>query len=369
MKIIKAKIYLVNLPMKFTFTTGFGSISSRDAVIVKLEADSGKVGYGEAAALSAPIYNAETSQTCIHVLRDFLLPRLIGREIEIEEYVNEICFLRGNRLAKHGAECALWGIKSQEDKKPLSRLIGGIKNEIPVGESIGIQKSVPDTLKIIEKKLAEGYQRIKIKIKPGWDIKLVKEIRKEYPKISLMVDANSSYTLKDIGVFKELDQYNLLMIEQPLADDDIIDHAKIQSRLKTPICLDESIDSAEDARKAIEIGACRIINVKPGRVGGIIESLKINELAKKYKIPLWCGGMIETAVGKLYNLAVASLSEFSLPADMSPTKEFFNEDIAGPSVLIKKNGTIDVPEIIGPGFDIIENNLKKFTISSIEVTK
>lgn len=368
MKIIKAKIYPINLPMKISFTTGFGTLNSREAVIVKLVSREGIIGYGEAPALSAPIYNPETSLTCIHLIRDFLLTRLLNRDLTIEEYVSEINSIRGNRLAKHGVECALWGIRSQLEGKPLKIIIGGTRSKVPVGESIGIQKTVMETVKIIESKLAKGYRRMKVKIKPGWDLKLIKGIRKEFPNLPLMVDANSSYCLKDIKVPQELDQYSLMMIEQPLADDDIIDHAKIQAKIKTPICLDESITSAEDARKAIEIGACKIINVKPPRVGGILESIKINQFAKENQIPLWCGGMIETAVGKHYNLAVASLSEFSLPADMSPTADFFREDIAGPEISISQDGTIEVPGIIGPGFEIIENNLKEFTISSCEVT-
>lgn len=367
MKIARATIYHVNLPMKFTFTTGFGSIESRHSVVVRLETDQGVVGWGESAALHAPIYNSETIQTCIHMHRDYLIPILLNRDLEIEEYVKETDKLKGNRIAKFGVECALWGIRSLIEDQPLSKLLGGIRTEVSVGESIGIQKSVEDTIKTISKKLAEGYQRIKLKIRPGWDVDLIKAVRRAYPQIQLMVDANSSYTLGDIKVFEILDKYNLMMIEQPLAEDDIVDHAQIQKRINTPICLDESINSAEDARKAIELGSCKIINVKPGRVGGLIESQKINNLAKKNNIPLWCGGMLETGVAKAYNLAAATMSEFTLPADCSPTEEFFNEDIITPGVIVKTNGTIDVSSKPGLGYGIDNKNLDKLSLSKIEI--
>lgn len=367
MKIIKANIYHVNLPMKFVFTTSFGSIKSRHSVIIRLETNTGFVGWGESAALHAPIYNSETIETCIHMQRDYLIPLLLNHEIEIEEYVKNTDKLRGNRIAKFGVECALWGIRSLSKNQPLYQLMGGTRTEIPVGESIGIQKSIEDTIKLIAKKLNEGYQRIKLKIRPGWDTTLIKSVREVYPKIQLMVDANSSYTLDDIKIFEELDKYNLMMIEQPLAEDDIIDHAQIQKRIKTPICLDESINSAEDARKAIELGSCKIINVKPGRVGGLIESSKINILAKSAKIPLWCGGMLETGIAKSYNLAAASMSEFTLPADCSPTKEFFYEDITNRSVVVKSSGIIDISSIPGLGYEINHLNLEKLTLSEIEL--
>ena len=217
MKITSAFIYHVNLPMKFTFTTGFGSIASREAVIVKLVTDQGVVGWGESAALHAPIYNPETSQTCIHMHKDYLIPRLLNREIELEAYVAEISSLRGNRIAKFGVECALWSIKSQLEGKPVYELLGGVRRQIPVGESIGIQESVEKTLGVIRQKLAEGYCRIKLKIKPGWDVDLIKSVREVFPDIQLMVDANSSYTLNDLSIFQKLDEYDLMMIEQPLA--------------------------------------------------------------------------------------------------------------------------------------------------------
>jgi len=365
MKIIKAQIFQIGLPMRSPFVTGFGTISARESVIIRLETDQGIVGWGESAALSAPIYNPETTQTVLHLAKDFLIPKLLHRELEIEEYVAEISSIRGNRIAKFGVECALWGIRSQQKKQSVSLLLGGVRTEIPVGESIGIQKSIDDTLTIITQKLDEGYQRIKLKIKPGWDLELIKSVRQRFPDIALMVDANSSYSLQDISLFEQLDDYNLLMIEQPLADDDIIDHSQIQKRIKTPICLDESINSVEDARKAIELGSCKIINVKPGRVGGIVESQKINSLAKANHIPLWCWGMLETGIAKGYNLHVASMSEFTLPADSSPALDYFYDDLISPSMTVKKDGTISVPNLLGLGYDIKEDVLQKVTVSDL----
>jgi len=361
MNIKKVSIFLVDLPMKVAFTTGFGTISTRPTVIVKLETSNGVIGWGESAALDSPIYNAEDVYTALHVIKDCILPRLLNHNVTLEEYAEETKWIRGNRIARFGVECALWDIHSQEKGVPISVLIGGKRQKVAVGESVGIQAEIIDTLKIIEKRLGEGYQRIKIKIRPGWDLNIIKAIRKVYPKIPLMVDANSAYTLKDIYIFQKLDEYNLMMIEQPLADDDIVDHAKIQKMIKTPICLDESIENAEDARKAIELGSCKIINVKPGRVGGLMESKLINDLAKKHHIPLWCGGMLESGIAKPFNMAAASLSEFSLPADMSPSDNYFKESITSPDILVSKGGFIGVPSVTGLGFKVSEKLINKYT--------
>jgi O-succinylbenzoate synthase len=367
MKIKSAEIIHIVLPMKFSFVTGFGEVKERDAVLVKLTSTDGLVGWGESAALAAPVYLEETVQTCIHMLKDFILPRLKDRELSIEEFVSEIAFIRGNNLAKHGAETAMWGVESLLKNMSVSGLIGGSRKSVPVGESVGMTETIGQLMGVVDKRLSEGYQRIKLKIKPGHDYDYVKSVRDAYPKIEIMVDGNSSYKLSQISDLKRLDELSLMMIEQPLGYDDIIDHAKLQKELKTPICLDESIITAEDARKAIEIGACKIINVKPGRVGGLIETMKINEIAKKAGVKLWCGGMLETGVGKAYNLAAGSLSEFSLPADIVPTSTFFREDITSPDLIVKKDGTIDVPSLSGLGYEVIEANINKYKIQSVEV--
>ncbi len=360
MKIKSAKIYHIVLPMKFAFVTGFGEIKERDAVLVRLETSDGVVCWGESAALAAPLYLEETVQTCIHILKDFLLPRLKERDISPEEFAQEIGFIRGNNLAKHGVETALWSIKSEMEGKSVSHLLGGVREGVPVGESVGMTETVEQLLAIVQKRLDEGYQRIKLKIKPGHDFDYVKSVRDAFPKIQIMVDGNSSYKLSQIDDLKRLDELDLLMMEQPLGYDDIVDHAKLQKEIRTPICLDESIIHAEDARKAIELGACKVINVKPGRVGGLVESKKINELAKKHGIRLWCGGMLETGIGKAYNLAVASLSEFSLPADIVPTTTFFNEDVTVPDLVVSNKGEIEVPKTAGLGFEVREDKVQKY---------
>jgi O-succinylbenzoate synthase len=314
------------------------------------------------------VYLSETTTTCKHILKDFLLPPLINQEVTVESYLADSAYIRDHQLAKHSVESALWDLEAQIQERPLHQLLGGTRTEIPVGESIGVQPSLESLLHIVEKRLKEGYQRIKIKIKPGWDVEPVKAITDAFPSITLMVDANSSYTLEHVDLLKKLDDFNLLMIEQPLAFDDIIDHAQVQKQLRTPICLDESILNAEDARKAIEIGACRIINVKPGRVGGLSECIKINQVAEQHQIALWCGGMLETGLGKAYNLAAASLSAFTLPADIVPTTTFFTEDITTPDVKITTDGTITLPTVAGRGFEVLEAELEKYSHEHFTVT-
>lgn len=367
MRIVGAWLFHLVLPMKFAFVTGFGSIEKRDVLLVRLETSDGLVGWGESAALAAPVYLEETVETCKHVLKDFLVPRLKDRDVDLEDYVQEIAFVRGNNLAKHGVETALWGIKSLENNKTVSEMLGGVRDEVPVGESVGMMDSEEKLLNLVGKRIADGYQRIKLKIKPGHDYEMVKAVRNKYPDIQIMVDANSSYKLSQIDDLKKLDELNLLMIEQPLGYDDIVDHAKVQKAIKTPICLDESILSAEDARKAIELGSCQIINVKPARVGGLLESKKINELAKKNGIKLWCGGMLESGVAKAYNLAAATLSEFVLPADIVPTSTFFEEDVTVPDLVVGQNGLIKVSQEIGLGYQVLEDNINKYLIEKVEV--
>ncbi len=367
MVIKSAEIFHIVLPMKFSFVTGFGEIKERDAVIIKLESADGLIGWGESAALSAPVYLEETVETCIHILREFILPRLKNRNLEIDEFMTEIGFIRRNNLAKHGAETALWAIESQIKSESVSQLLGGSRKTVPLGESIGIMDDTNKLLGLVDKRLKEGYQRIKLKIKPGHDWELVKAVREKHPDILISVDANSSYTRDQISDLQRLDEFGLLMIEQPFAFDDIIDHAEAQKKLKTPICLDESITSSQDARKAIEIGACRIINVKPGRVGGLLETKRINEIAKNTGTKLWCGGMLETGIGKAYNIAAASLSEFSLPADITPSSTFFAEDITQPDLQLSRTGTVAVPQEPGLGFQVLSKTIDKYLVKKIKV--
>lgn len=363
MKIKQAELYHIQLPMKFPFVTGFGAISKRDAVLLKLTDENGLVGWGEASALWAPVYLEEDAQICWHVMSDLIIPLILNVDLEIDDYLEKTAWIRGNNMARFGVETALWSIKSQKTKTPIYKLLGGVRTKIPVGESIGIVVSTNELMSIVENRVSEGYQRIKLKIKPGHDYDYLCEVRKAYPKLAIMVDGNSSYTLRNLNDLKRLDNLNLLMIEQPLGYDDIIDHAKLQKELKTSICLDESIMSAEDARKACEIGACRIINVKPGRVGSLVECQKINNIAKKYGVKLWLGGMLETGIAKSYNLMVAALSEFTLPADVSSSKKFYDDDVTNPDIEVTCNGEVAVPMGVGIGVGVNKSTIKKYQLA------
>lgn len=368
MKIKKITLYKVEIPMVTSFTTSFGTLTSKPMVIVEVKTDEGLVGFGEAAAMPHPFYKPDTTDTSLLALKDYISPLVLNKEFkEIEELMNLLKPIKGHNFAKTGLENAVWMIMSLKENKPLSKLLGGTRNKIPVGESIGIKKSVEETLKEIKLRLEQGFRRIKLKIQPGWDIEITKTVREKYPDIDLMVDANSAYTLKDIKIFKTLDKFNLTMIEQPLSDDDIVDHSVLQKAIKTAICLDESIHSAEDARRAIFIKACKIINIKPGRVGGLLESKKIHDLCKQNGIGVWGGGMLETGIGRAFNIAVASLPNYIYPADMSPVKFFYSDDLVKKSFEVDKEGFIKVPTEVGLGFEIDESKIKKYTVSKIEI--
>lgn len=357
MQIVKAEIFVVDLPLINTFTTSFGSIKKRSTVIIKLISKEGLIGWGESAALSEPIYSSESVDTESLILKKYLIPSILNKDFKsVEDFIASYQFVKGHNFAKCGLECAFWCLISLKEKKTLTNLFGGNRTKIAVGESMGIKKTIEDTLTEIQIRLNEGYRRIKIKIKPGLDINLLSVIRKKFDNIPLMVDGNSAYTLNDIQIFKKLDKYNLLMIEQPLGETDIVDHACLQKEIVTSICLDESILSVEDARKAIRIGACKIINIKPGRVGGILESIKIHDLCQKYNIPVWCGGMLESGIGRSFNIALASLPNFIYPADMSPSNIFYKEDLINPTYLLEK-GYIKVSQSPGLGYRVDEDKI------------
>lgn len=366
MKIKKITLFKVEIPMVTSFTTSFGTITNKPTVIVKAETSDGVIGYGESAALPFPFYKPETTDICFLVLKKYVAPLVLNKKFNtIEELMNLLKPIKKNNFAKTGLETAVWMILSIIKNKPLNKILGGKQNKIAVGESIGIKKTIEETLEEVALRKQQGFRRTKIKIQPGWDIKLVKAIRKKFGDIPLMVDANSAYTLKDIKIFKELDNYDLMMIEQPLADDDIVDHSILQQQIKTPICLDESILSAEDARKAIYLKACKIINIKPGRVGGLWESKKIHDLCQKHKIGVWCGGMLETGIGRAFNIAISSLPNFIYPADMSPVNFFYKDDLVKDSFSVDKNGFIEVPKKPGLGFEIDEKKIKKYTVKKV----
>lgn len=344
MIIDRIDIIHVKNPFIHPFETSFARLVERDALIVKVYSE-GLVGYGECKAFYAPLYNPEDNVTCRHIITDLLAPLLLHKDIAgPAEFMEKTAFIRGNRLAIASVENALWDLKVQQEGKSLKALIGGTRNEIKVGVSLGIEPAIPVLLTKIEKYLAEGYHRTKIKIKPGWDIAVVKEVRRHFPDITLTIDANSAYTLDDIELFKAMDEYNLAYIEQPLAEDDIVDHAVLQKAIKTPICLDESINSVEAARKAITLGSGKIINIKSSRVGGICESIKIHDLCMKHNIPVWCGGMTELGIGRVQNISLASLPNFSLAHDIAASNRYYAEDITLPVVAVTKDCTLIVPD-------------------------
>lgn len=363
MKLIKIEILDLALPMIHSFETSFGRIENKHTVLVKAYAESNLVGYGEAPSLQAPLYSPETNETCFLALEKYIGPLVINKDfIDVESLVKIYQPVLGHNFAKAALQHAVWHVLAQKENKSLKQLLGGTREKIAVGESLGIKPTTEETLAEVELRLSQGYQRTKVKIKPGWDVEVIEAIRNKFGDIPLQVDGNSAYSLEYLETFKILDQFNLILIEQPLAHDDIIDHATLQKQIKTPICLDESIESPEDARKAIEIGACKIINIKPPRVGGLYESIKIHNLCQEKGIGVWCGGMLETGIGRAFNIAVASLPNFIYPADMSPYSFFYAEDLIEPSFEVTNEGYIDVPDSPGLGYNLREDRIQKYTV-------
>lgn len=368
MKIDYATFYTVKMALKNPFRTSFGIVQEREILLICLQSGDFK-GWGECITEKGPWYSSETTDSCVHIITKFIMPLLKGSNIEHPtDYPPLVKRIRGNQMAKACIEDALWDLYGKIEEKCLKTLIGGEKQQIEAGISLGIQKEFSILLSKIKDALKQGYQRIKIKIEPGWDVDIVKQIRDNYPEIKLMVDANSAYKLKDKEIFLALDRFDLMMIEQPLQYYDIIDHATLQKEIKTPICLDESIKSVDDARTAVEIGATRIINVKPSRVSGITETLKIHELAKLVNLPLWCGGMLETGIGRAKNIAVASLSSFKLPNDLSESSRYYTEYIIKQPFKMNKEGFIQVPDVF-PGLGVLvdEEKIKQLSNKKMEI--
>jgi O-succinylbenzoate synthase len=352
----------IHLPLVHYFETSFGRTDNRRIILVTVRTGDG-VGHGECTAGEEPGYSCETTDTAWHMLADFIIPSLLGKDLEDARSVDGILSaIRGNRMAKAALETAVWDLEARLLGVPLGRHLGGVRREIPCGVSIGIQDSMATLLQKVGREVSAGYRRIKIKIKPGWEVEPVRCIRAEFPDVPLMADANSAFRLSDLPLLRKLDQFNLMMIEQPLADDDIVDHAILQRELATPICLDESIHSAEDARKAVEMGSCRIINVKLGRVGGYCEALKINDYCGRNGIPIWCGGMLESGIGRAHNIAVSSLSAFSLPGDVSASKRYYAEDTVRPPVTVTPAGTIRLPDGPGIGYDLDWERIQRASV-------
>jgi O-succinylbenzoate synthase len=355
------EIRLVRLPLNEAFETSFGLIDTRLIFLISLEAG-GIRGWGEVVAAEEPRYSYETVGTAYHVIRDYLATELLAAPITcLSELAARFDQFRGHNMAKAGLELAYTDLLARANSLSLAQLLGGTREYIAVGVSLGIQPAIGELLKRVDHYIALGYQRIKLKIKPGWDVDVVAEVRRRHPDILLSVDANAAYTMKDKGHLKKLDEFDLLMIEQPLHFDDLIDHVKLQSEIKTPICLDESITGLRRAKQAIDMGSCRIINIKVGRVGGYSQALAIHDLCHSRDIPVWCGGMLESGIGRAHNIALASLAGFVLPGDISASSRYFAHDIIVPAVNVAVDGTVKVPRGPGLGFDIDLNYIRSNT--------
>lgn len=362
MKIEAITLREIHLPLVHFFETSFGRLYSRRILLVTVHSE-GVDGWGECVVGEDPFYSSEWIESAWPTLTQYLIPMLLGKSIaSARECPVLYAKVRSHRMAKAGLENALWEAEAIQMKQPLWKLLGGTRREIPCGVSIGIQDTLDQLLEKIEIELAAGYRRIKIKVKPGWDVNAMERIRSRWADITLSCDANSAYTLDEVEHLRRFDQFNLLMIEQPLWNDDIYYHARLQKELRTAICLDESIVSARSAAFAAETGACRIMNIKVGRVGGFSEAIKIHDIAQSHKIPVWCGGMLETGVGRAHNIALSTLSNFSLPGDVSASKRYWKEDIIEPEVTVSSQGMIPISDVPGTGYKIRTDLIEKLTV-------
>jgi O-succinylbenzoate synthase len=368
MRIERLRLFHVRMPLVAPFETSFGRSTERECLLIALHAD-GLTGYGECAADYSPGYSYETTGTAWHILKDFVAPLLLGQEVrDAQDFQRRVRPIKGHLLAKAGVEMALWDLIGKRDGLSLRALLGGQRERVPVGVSVGLQETPADLVRRVERYLAEGYGRIKIKIKPGRDVEDAAAVRQAFPDVLLQVDANSAYTLETAHFLLPLDNLNLLLIEQPLAEDDLWDHAHLQKEFRTPLCLDESIVSLRHARQALEMKACRVINIKAGRVGGLSQALAIHALCQERGIPVWCGGMLETGVGRASNLALASLENFRLPGDISASERYYSRDITHERFVLNPDSTINVPTGPGLGVTIDEAALAQFTLATIELT-
>jgi len=367
MKIEAITVRELQVPLKHFFETSFGRTTQRRALLVTVHCE-GVEGWGECVAGEGPFYSSEWIETAWSTLREFLAPTLIGKTVsQAKDTAALMSHVRGHHMAKAALENAVWDAEAKQKQVPLWKLLGGTQKEIACGVSIGIQDSHEQLLEKIEKELAAGYQRIKVKVKPGWDVEVLEKIRKRWPEILLSCDANSAYRPCDLEHLRKFDDFNLLMIEQPLWDDDIYHHARLQCQLRTAICLDESIRHRRDAEQAIELGACKIVNIKTGRLGGFTESIAVHDLCQRHNIPVWCGGMLETGIGRAHNVALSTLPNFSLPGDVSSSKRYWEADIVEPEIEVSAQGTIRVPHKPGNGYEIRTGLIARLTTRSAEI--
>jgi O-succinylbenzoate synthase len=358
----------INLPLVHFFETSFGRTYERRIILVRVEDVDGAEGWGEITCGESPGYSDEWTDSAWVTAEKILAPMVIGKAVEnASEIFDLMTRARGHRMSKSGIETACWDLEAKKLGVPLWRHLGGVNQEIECGVSIGIQDSVLELFDKIETELAAGYKRIKIKIAPHWDYDVIKAVRDKFGDRLLMGDANSAYTLADIDKLRSLDEFNLMMLEQPLPYDDIIDHAELQRQIKTPICLDEPIKSPDDARKAIALKSGKIINLKNGRVGGHSQSKKIEEICHLAGMPVWCGGMLESGIGRAHNIAISTLAGYTMPGDVSASKRYWHEDIIDPEVEVSAAGTITAPEGAGIGFEVKQKRIEKLSVRTVKI--
>lgn len=367
MRIERVELFLVKLPLKRPYTTSMATETHGTRVLVRVESE-GLAGWGESVANEDPWYSGETPTTVWHLVEDIIAPRLLVLEITHPRDVSvALATIRENPMAKAAVEMAIWDVAARQAGVPLAEMLGGTRDRILCGVAIGLQSGPDVLMERIDEELRAGYQRVKLKIKPGKDVEIAEAVRARYPDLPFMLDANSAYTLDEAAVFERIDATRPTMIEQPLSHDDMIDHAELQKRIKTPICLDESIRHAEDARKAIAIGATKVINIKSGRVGGLAEAVRIHDVCQKRGVPVWCGGMLEMGIGRAHNVHLASLPNFSLPGDVAASSRYFDREIIGEPFEVRADGTMRVPTGPGIGVTVLEKDIRKMALRTAQV--
>ncbi|PTM57847.1 o-succinylbenzoate synthase [Desmospora activa] len=362
MKPERIQLHHIRMRLKQPFANSLTTVTERDLILVELVTAKGATGWGECVAFDSPWYTEETVQTAWHMMEDFLIPRLGGEPLtHPDEVAKRFVSVRGNRMAKAALEGAVWDAYAKESGLSLADALGGERKKIAAGVAVGAKSSLDAMLAEIQERVEDGYRRVKVKIGPGADVAIIAAIRERFPQLPLLADANSAYTLADIDRLKALDDFDLMMIEQPLAADDLVDHARLQREMTTPICLDESILSREDVRRALELGSCRVVNVKPGRVGGLTEARQIHHLCQQHGIPLWVGGMLESGIARAHNIALASLPHVTLPGDISASSRYWERDIIDPEVSIDA-GFISVPTEPGIGFEVDQELIRHLCV-------
>ncbi len=367
MKIESLTFHHISMPLVAAFETSFGRETVRECIIIEVHSE-GLIGWGECVASYNPGYNYETTGTAMHILKEFISPLILGKDIkDALDFQKHVEGIRGHHLAKAGVEMALWDLIGKREGKSLKQLFGGVRDKVEVGVSVGIQESPQKMVETVTDFVNSGYARVKIKIKPGKAVAESQAVRNAFPNIRLQVDANSAFTMDDIDHLKPLDDLNLLLIEQPLFEDDIWDHHKFQAKFKTPVCLDESIVSPRHARYAIEMNACKIINIKAGRLGGLSQGIQVHDLAQQNNMPVWCGGMLETGIGRASNLALSSMPNFILPGDVSASDRYYTRDITHERFVLNADSTIDVPNKPGLGVTVDEEALSSYTLAKVVV--